>query len=462
MLTHHLAGVDLFARIDEEAAAILQLVHGIRHGDAGLVGHQRTVGALFDVALVGLVILETVCHHGFTLGGGQQVAAEAHQAAGRNLKVEVHTVAAGLHPEQGALPAGGHLDGTAHEFFGHVDGQRLDRLTALAADGLVEHAGLAYLQFKSFAAHGLDEDREMQHTAAIDHERVGVDARLDAQGQVLLEFALQALLDMAGGHEFAFAAKERRVVDGEDHAHRGFIHGDGRQGLRVLEVGDGVADLEAFDAHHGAEVAALDALDLALLQSFEDHQVLDLLFLHDIIALAERYRHAGTQGAPGHAAHGDAAHIRGVLQRGDEHLRGAFHDLRSGNLFDDGVEQRGDVGGRLAPVTRHPALLGTAVDGLEVELLLRGIEREHQVEHLFVDLVGAAVQLVHLVDDDNGLLAHLKGLLEHEAGLRHGAFEGIDQQQHAVGHVEHALHLAAEVGMAGGVDDVDLDILVGD
>ena len=50
--------------------------------------------------------------------------------------------------------------------------------------------------------------------------------------------------------------------------------------------------------------------------------------------------------------------------------------------------------------------------------------------------------------------------LQHEAGLRHGAFEGIDQQQHAVDHLQHALDLAGEIGVAGGIDDVDLDALI--
>ena len=51
---------------------------------------------------------------------------------------------------------------------------------------------------------------------------------------------------------------------------------------------------------------------------------------------------------------------------------------------------------------------------------------------------------------------------QHEAGLGLGALVGIHDEQGAVGHVEHALHLAAEVGMARRVDDVDLHALVVD
>ena len=58
-----------------------------------------------------------------------------------------------------------------------------------------------------------------------------------------------------------------------------------------------------------------------------------------------------------------------------------------------------------------------------------------------------------------GLQADLQRLAEHELGLRHRAFGGIDQQHRAVDHVEDALDLAAEIGMARRVDDVDARVL---
>jgi hypothetical protein len=50
--------------------------------------------------------------------------------------------------------------------------------------------------------------------------------------------------------------------------------------------------------------------------------------------------------------------------------------------------------------------------------------------------------------------------LQHEAGLGHGALEGIDQQQATVGHLEHPFDLAAEIGVSGRVDQVDLGVVV--
>jgi hypothetical protein len=61
-----------------------------------------------------------------------------------------------------------------------------------------------------------------------------------------------------------------------------------------------------------------------------------------------------------------------------------------------------------------------------------------------------------------GLQAALEGLAGDEAGLGHGAVDRVDQQQHRVDHGQHALHLAAEVGVARGVDDVDAVVAVVD
>ncbi|MNY59843.1 hypothetical protein D3C86_1963280 [compost metagenome] len=40
--------------------------------------------------------------------------------------------------------------------------------------------------------------------------------------------------------------------------------------------------------------------------------------------------------------------------------------------------------------------------------------------------------------------------------MRHRAVLGVDHQQHGVDHRHHALDFTAEVGVAGGVDDVDV------
>ncbi|MPN14702.1 hypothetical protein SDC9_162029 [bioreactor metagenome] len=57
-------------------------------------------------------------------------------------------------------------------------------------------------------------------------------------------------------------------------------------------------------------------------------------------------------------------------------------------------------------------------------------------------------------------MTQLQGAGEDKAGLWHGAFCRIDQQNDSVDHLQNTLHLAAKVGVARSVHDVDLHIAV--
>jgi hypothetical protein len=132
--------------------------------------------------------------------------------------------------------------------------------------------------------------------------------------------------------------------------------------------------------------------------------------------------------------------------------------------LDDRAEQRLEVltVGQ-APVGRavhgRAAGLGRGVDDRELELVLVVLGVDHEVHEELVDLVDdlgdAGVGAVDLVDaqDDR----HLQGerLAQHEAGLGQRTLAGVDEQHDTVDHRQAALDLATEVGVAGGVDDVD-------
>ena len=69
--------------------------------------------------------------------------------------------------------------------------------------------------------------------------------------------------------------------------------------------------------------------------------------------------------------------------------------------------------------------------------------------------VRIAAGAIDLVDDEDRAQAQRERLPGDEARLRHRPLEGVDQQADAVDHPQHALDLAAEVGVARRVDDVD-------
>ena len=107
-------------------------------------------------------------------------------------------------------------------------------------------------------------------------------------------------------------------------------------------------------------------------------------------------------------------------------------------------------------------MFGTAEDCLEIKLVISGVQGTHEIENLFLNLIGTAIRLVNLVDHNYRLLAKLQSLLQHESGLRHAALKGIDKQEHTVRHVKDPFNLTSEIAMARSVYDIDLDTLVGD
>ncbi len=371
-----------------------------------------------------------------------------------------HALAFGGHVEHFALAEGRHFNGGAAHRFGQVDHEFLNRLTFDAIDFLDDDLGIADLQFVAFAAHGFDQDRKVQHASAKHAEGIGRVGSLHAERQVLFQFLFQAILQVARGHKLALLAKEGGVVNREHHAHGGLVDGNGGKCFGVFVVGYGIANLKSFYPVEGADFASFYSLHAGTTQAVKDVQFFDAGFGHRAVALDYAHGLVFLQSAAVQATDGHSARIGRIVQRRNEQLGRSLQGNGLWNVLQHHVHQGLDGIRGLLKVVAHPILLGRTVYAREVELLLRGVQGEHKVKYGFVRRFGIAVWLVDFVDDDDGLEAHLQGLLKHEAGLGHGAFKGVDQQQYAVGHVQNALDLTAKVGVAWGVNDVDLNVLV--
>ena len=169
-------------------------------------------------------------------------------------------------------------------------------------------------------------------------------------------------------------------------------------------------------------------------------------------------------GAGVHATDADTADEVGVVDGHALHgERGVLVNLGCGHVVDDHVEQRVHVHVAVVGVKAGKAIHGAGVDHVlhgELELVVGGTQVGHEVQAVVVGLLGVGARTIDLVDDDHDLEAGVDSVTQHETGLGHGALKSVDQQQGAVGHTQHALDLAAKVGVARGVDDVDLDVLV--
>ena len=337
----------------------------------------------------------------------------------------------------------------------------------LAVDHAGDHLRLAHRELEALPAHQLDEDGQLQLATALDLPGVGALGVQDPDRHVADQLGVQAVLQQAGRELLARLASQRGGVDADGHRDAGLVDGDHRQGARVLGVGQRLADGDVRDPSHGDDVARTGRLGGLALQRVGHQQLGDADPLLAAISAAQHERLALADRAVVHAADRQAAQVgRGVqvghvgLQRHLVVVLGGRHGAQ------DRLEQRDEVLG-----IGHAAVLGAVqrcapgarrgVDDREVDLVGGGIEVEEQLVGLVDDLGDARVGAVDLVDHEDDRQVLLQRLAQDEAGLGQRTLGGVDQQQHGVDHLQAALHLAAEVGVAGGVDDVDRDPALG-
>ena len=223
-----------------------------------------------------------------------------------------------------------------------------------------------------------------------------------------------------------------------------------------MDVGD------AGDGHDGADLRflhlhAVQTLELVELADLHAVQLVRLVMVHDGHFLV----HA--DGAVVHLADADAAHVFVVVDGADQDLGELVRiPLGRRDVLHDGLKQRLHVHVAVVHVISCPAGAGAGKDKGAVQLTVIRLEIHKKLEDLVHDLRRACLGTVALVHADHHVQVQLQSLLQDETGLGHGALESIDHQDDAVHHLQDALHLAAEIRVAGGVDDVDLDAVVMD
>ncbi len=365
-----------------------------------------------------------------------------------------------LHLDELALAARENPDHRRGELVRHVDHQVLDGLVLLAVDVARDDPWGAHLHLVTLAAHGLEQDRQVQLPTPGDLELVRTQL-LDAQGYVGLYFSLQAVVEVARRDVLALLAREGGGAGLKQHADRRLIYRNDGQRLGVGEIGDRLTDLGVLDAGEGHDVARAHLLGLDALQPEVREGLRYARLGHRAVFVDQVHELATLDLAAPHAPHHDAPQVLGVVEVGDQHLEGGREvHLGRGDLLEDGLEQLPHVVPRRLDVSKDLALARVGVQDGKVQLLVRGAQLSHQVEGEVDDLFGPGVGPVDLVDNHDGLEAQLDRLAQHEARLRHRTLGRVHQQQAAIHHAEDALDLATEVSVAGRIHDVDLDAAV--
>jgi hypothetical protein len=136
--------------------------------------------------------------------------------------------------------------------------------------------------------------------------------------------------------------------------------------------------------------------------------------------------------------------------------------IRRGNVREQELPEWTEVRPGGFRIQRGLTGFGVAVDDGEVDLPLVGIEIEEKFVDLVDDFGDTGILAIDLVDDEDDRELAFKGFAEDEAGLRERALRGVYEEEDSIDHGEASLDLSTEVGVAGGVDDVDLHIAKAD
>src|SRR5690606_23163186 len=179
-------------------------------------------------------------------------------------------------------------------------------------------------QLETLPAHVFDQYRQVQLTAPGDNELFRAVPLHHPQRHVVNQLLLQAVADIAGGDKLAVLAGKGRVVDLEGHAHRGFVHGEGRQGLDKLRVAQGIGNFQAVDTGDTDDIASLGIVHRHPLQAVVTHHLEDACAARLAVDIQDNHLVIALQLAPGDAADTDNTDIAVVVEGADLHLERAF------------------------------------------------------------------------------------------------------------------------------------------
>ena len=162
-----LASVDLGAWGDEHDSAFVEVDDGV-FGDLAIGGVDHDAGlAGWAFAGDGDELQECVVHDGLALGGGEDASAHTDEGSGGDFEDAMgDAVASGIHRDEFAFSFADDLHDGADGVIGAVDDEFFEWFALDAFDFAFDDDGAADSELEAFAAHGFEEDAEMEEASA--------------------------------------------------------------------------------------------------------------------------------------------------------------------------------------------------------------------------------------------------------------------------------------------------------
>ncbi len=232
----------------------------------------------------------------------------------------------------------------------------------------------------------------------------------------------------------------------------------------MSRIGHRATNAQLFNTVDQHDVAGFGFVHRYTLQALELQNLIDTAF--DDFAIRTKFHNhvlGSAHAATVHTAYTDLAHVGAVVQRTDLQLQRCVDVvLTLGHMLQDSVEQRTHIAFTHVFGQTGVARQTRCVNDGEIQLFVGRAQFVEQVERGVDREVRTGAGTVNLVDHHNRTQTQFQSFASHKAGLRHGAFNRIHQQQHAVNHGQHAFDLTTKVSVTGGVDNVDVGAFVFD
>lgn len=175
-------------------------------------------------------------HDAVAFGIGEELAAEANEAAGRNDEFHAQIPGHFRHVLEFGLTNAQTFHDRTHEVLRDVNGQSFHWFQELAVFVAAhDNTRFTNLQFKPFTAHGFDQDGQMEFTTAGNLEGIWGIRILNTHGHVCFHFFIQAFTNMAACDEIPFLTGKRTVVDRKGHGQGRFVNFDASELFRISE-----------------------------------------------------------------------------------------------------------------------------------------------------------------------------------------------------------------------------------
>ena len=157
----------------------------------------------------------------------------------------------------------------------------------------------------------------------------------------------------------------------------------------------------------------------------------------------------------------DTANIFVIINGTDQNLkRCILISLRSRNVIDNSLKQRSHIPVFIAQFQNCITSLGRCIDKWAVQLLVRSVQINEQLQNLINNFFRASFRTVNLIDTYDNRKIQIQCFSQNELRLRHRTFKGIYHQNNAVYHLQYTFYFASEVSVSRGVYNIDLIVFI--